>query len=243
MASPQKENGFTPIANEILEALAKIRIRGQAYRVLMVILRKTYGFQKIKDRISLSQIVSMANMRKQHADRELKYLRDLNIVTKFGYGIYGFNKDYDTWNEYPRKGTKYPIMGTGVTNNGYEKSPLLGTTKEKRNYTKEITGASPDLEKTITAVQKLAQVSDSFQIKLGDPTAWVMKIIRDYKVNMSFLIFRIGQFYKRIKDSGKDYGDTMGYLIKSLTDLTWFNGVEEYQERPVDQYLQMMEDS
>ena len=46
MAMPQVENGYTRIANELLEALAKIRIPGEARQVFDVIMRKTYGFRK-----------------------------------------------------------------------------------------------------------------------------------------------------------------------------------------------------
>ena len=38
MANPQTENGYTKIANEIMEALAHIRIPGEAMQVLLVIL-------------------------------------------------------------------------------------------------------------------------------------------------------------------------------------------------------------
>ena len=46
MVSPQWENGYTKIANEILESLARIRINGEARQVLDVIIRKTYGYGK-----------------------------------------------------------------------------------------------------------------------------------------------------------------------------------------------------
>lgn len=46
MANPQCENGFTKIANELMEALAKIRIPGEARQVLDVIFRQTYGWNK-----------------------------------------------------------------------------------------------------------------------------------------------------------------------------------------------------
>ena len=51
---PQLENGYTKIANELLEAIAAIRIPGEAMQVLLVIIRKTYGYCKKKDAISIS---------------------------------------------------------------------------------------------------------------------------------------------------------------------------------------------
>ena len=55
MASPQLKDGYVAIANEIMDALAHIRIPGEARQVLDVILRKTYGWKKKEDEISLSQ--------------------------------------------------------------------------------------------------------------------------------------------------------------------------------------------
>ena len=49
MASPQKENGYTPIAHEILEALAKQLLSPDEWRILMIIFRKTYGWDKKED--------------------------------------------------------------------------------------------------------------------------------------------------------------------------------------------------
>jgi len=36
MASPQKENGFTPIANEIIEALCKVNLSPYESRIFLV---------------------------------------------------------------------------------------------------------------------------------------------------------------------------------------------------------------
>ena len=41
MASPQKDNGFTPIADEIVEALMMINLSGNEHRILWFIFRKT----------------------------------------------------------------------------------------------------------------------------------------------------------------------------------------------------------
>jgi len=64
MANPQKENGYTAIANEIMDALIKIRVPGEAMQILLVILRKTYGWNKRQDAISLSQFFKDTGMKK-----------------------------------------------------------------------------------------------------------------------------------------------------------------------------------
>lgn len=102
MANPQKENGYAPIANEILEALARFRIPGECRQILDAIFRKTYGFNKKQDRIANSQLVDMTGMKKQNTSRSLSRLIEQKLVIKSDdYNADGFilkiNKDYHDW--------------------------------------------------------------------------------------------------------------------------------------------------
>jgi len=72
MAEPQKENGYTPIANEIMEALCRIRIPGEERQVLDCILRKTYGWNKCEDAISLTQFMEMTGLKNPMYAEQLK---------------------------------------------------------------------------------------------------------------------------------------------------------------------------
>ena len=55
MANPQRENGHVDIANEIMDKLCRYRIPGEVRQVMDTVFRKTYGWNKKADRISLSQ--------------------------------------------------------------------------------------------------------------------------------------------------------------------------------------------
>lgn len=112
MASPQKENGYTPIANEIMEALIKYPLPGSQMQCLLLILRKLYGYNKKHDAISYSQFEKYTNMKRRHVDRAIKELICKNVIsvkkgiTKLGNRTtttYCFNKDYDTWGVLPKK--------------------------------------------------------------------------------------------------------------------------------------------
>lgn len=96
MAKPQIENGYTRIANEILEELSFAGINGSEYRVLLVVIRKTYGFNKKKDRISLSQFQLFTNMNRPQAVRTLQSLVSKRILLKEN-GSYSFNKNWEEW--------------------------------------------------------------------------------------------------------------------------------------------------
>ncbi len=98
--TPQLEDGYTRIADELLEALAYININGEARRVLDVIIRKTYGFNKKRDRISLSQFCLATGLQKPNVVRAIRKLVDINIVIRTDNAlgvIYAINKKYSTW--------------------------------------------------------------------------------------------------------------------------------------------------
>lgn len=142
MASPQIENGHIKIANEIFEAFGRIRISGEARQVLDVILRKTYGFNKKNDAISLSQFCLATGLKKQHVDRGITHLIGMNLITKKGdtiANVYSFNKDFDTWKPLPKKVT-YPKKVTGVTKKDNNRTQKRGIQKTvtKDTITKDI---------------------------------------------------------------------------------------------------------
>ena len=143
MASPQVENGYTKIANEIMDALSRIRIPGEARQVLDVIIRKTYGFNKKEDAIALSQFCLHTGLNKPHVCQSLLKLKTMNLVTEKGNevaNIYRFNKDFDTWKPLPKKVT-LPKKVMTVTEKGNASLPKKVHTKEnttKDNITKEM---------------------------------------------------------------------------------------------------------
>lgn len=137
MASPQKENGYTPIANEILEAFGRIRIAGEAWQVLSILLRKTYGFHKKEDRIALSQLCLATGLKKPTICKALNKLVMMNVITKKDTpegNIWSINKDFDTWKPLPKKVT-LPKKVMRVTQKGNASLPKKPHTKD--NYTKD----------------------------------------------------------------------------------------------------------
>lgn len=108
MANPQKENGYVAIANEIMEALCKTRISGEARQILDTIFRKTYGFNKKKDEISISQFCRHTNLKKPTVVRAINKLIRMKviIVIKNDNGspnVYSINKNFDEWEPLPKK--------------------------------------------------------------------------------------------------------------------------------------------
>ena len=98
MASPQKENGFTPIAHEIIEHLVRVKMSGTEWQYAMAIIRKTYGWGKKEDWITNSQIVAMTGLKKERVSEAKTKLLTRNIVTEKRNKI-SFQKDWEQWVE------------------------------------------------------------------------------------------------------------------------------------------------
>jgi len=89
-----------PIANELVEALARVRIPGESGQVLWALLRLTYGWQKKEERIFLNRLVEMTGLCKPVVCRSLAKLLTIGIITKKCVGrdrIFGLQKDYERW--------------------------------------------------------------------------------------------------------------------------------------------------
>ena len=102
MTSPQLENGYLKIANELWDALIKIRIPGEQRQCLDLIIRKTYGYNKKADKISVSQFSQATGINRRSVQRALKLLLSRKII----HGVksadrevvtYGINKNYLQW--------------------------------------------------------------------------------------------------------------------------------------------------
>lgn len=130
--TPQLEDGYTKIANEILEKLATINLSPYQTRLLLYIFRKTYGWGKTEDWVSVSQFVEGTNIGKTHVSRAKKELLIRRIVTSNGNKI-AFQKDWRLWRELPKKVT-VTSRGNEVTSLG---NKVTSTGTYKRNYTKE----------------------------------------------------------------------------------------------------------
>ncbi|MCX5804304.1 MAG: replication protein [Proteobacteria bacterium] len=140
MASPQKENGYTSLSNELFDKLISINISGQELRAAMFVIRKTYGFNKKDDYISLSQFCKAMNIKKIRASQVVNSLQlrkiltvkeNINGLTK----MYRFNKDYEQWITVKEK--RYRKGFTNDTVKVLRSSPLRKTLTTKDTLTKD----------------------------------------------------------------------------------------------------------
>lgn len=104
MASPQLENGYTKIANELMDALARACPGFSNGQVLMAVIRKTYGWKKKDDFISISQIMEITSLSRRTVIYAIQNLEAMSmiIVNRDGAGrsrvnCIGVQKDYTLW--------------------------------------------------------------------------------------------------------------------------------------------------
>jgi phage replication O-like protein O len=99
-ASPQVEDGYIKIANELFDAILRFPFTARQLKVVLAIVRKTYGFNKKRDDISASQIGEICGMARTHVTNTLNELARKNVISKVK-GEYGsmveITKDYTRW--------------------------------------------------------------------------------------------------------------------------------------------------
>lgn len=182
--SPEVEEGFTRIANELFDAILLANLKYSTQTVLLVVLRKTYGFGKKEDDMSASQIAESCGMNRQHVTTALNELAAMGVIHKRPghYGsVIGINKDYSEWAiSSPKSGQvsksrTSPNLGQvskkhafTSPNLGQVDSPNLGHTKEnlpkeniQKTCTEQLSLSMPDDPREPTPIAKLPLVDGS----------------------------------------------------------------------------------
>ena len=141
MADPQLQNGYTKIANELLEALCRLNISGNEMRILLYIIRRTYGFNRSYAEMPLSEISAAVGIRKNHVSEVLNRLSAKNIIELHSNrGIkpqtISIVKNYEKWAVESCTVLPFPKTGT-VPENRNSTVPEIGnhTVPENRNST------------------------------------------------------------------------------------------------------------
>jgi len=165
MANPQKENGFTPIANEILELLVNTALLGAEFQILLFIIRKTYGYHKKKDRISLTQFEKNTGLSRPTVVKTLKNLVSRGMIIKIilpNENVeYSFEKDHEKWVVNTALLVKHNDEGSKARLTETSKHGL--THKRKKDNTKDNSEtSSPDVPLLIKAFESLNPASKKF---------------------------------------------------------------------------------
>jgi len=171
MANPQKENGHTDIAHEILEALWKINLSPYETRILFYLFRKIYGWHKKRDQIALTQFSNDIGIDRRLIFRTLKSLESKNLIVisqdDGGKTNYQIQKNYEKWNIKTRTYKKSVISqddnGTVISQDDKLSSPKMTKLSSPEIHTK--TNIKENKRKDIMSFS--SSVIDYFNQKTG----------------------------------------------------------------------------
>lgn len=132
MVKDPHQIGHTRIPNGAMEALARIRIPGEARQVLDVIIRRTLGWHKEEAEIPLLQYCEATGLTKVHVCRGLARLREMRLVIQKGNAVL-FQTDIEQWLALPKKVTakSLPKKVINVTQKG---NAFLLEDKERKKF-------------------------------------------------------------------------------------------------------------
>ncbi|EMN8510172.1 replication protein [Klebsiella pneumoniae] len=99
------DDGFTRIANELLEAVMRAGLSQHQLLVFMDVMRKTYGFNKKSDWVSNEQLSELTGILPHKCSAAKSVLVKRGILTQTGRVI-GINKTVSEWSSLPVKGTE-----------------------------------------------------------------------------------------------------------------------------------------
>jgi len=99
------KSGYTKFPNDFLEALYK-HLGDQESRVLLFLVRKTWGWNKKSDFISLNQFVKELGILKPNVCRALSSLVKRRIVTVNRDKTYAIQMDTSLWRDKPKRKKK-----------------------------------------------------------------------------------------------------------------------------------------
>ena len=98
------EDGFTRIANLILEALSMVKLNGTQTGICLFLLRRTYGWNRSEDAISREDFAAACGTSKTYISRQLSELLNKNIIRRLSYepgktSVYAFNSNIADWDK------------------------------------------------------------------------------------------------------------------------------------------------
>lgn len=126
------EDGFTRIANELLEAVMLAGLSQHQLLVFMAVMRKTYGFNKKSDWVSNEQLSSLTGILPHKCSAAKSALVKRGIFTQIGRSV-GINKTVSEWVKSPLSGKKKGdyLKEVNLPESGNSTYPNQVNTKDK----------------------------------------------------------------------------------------------------------------
>ncbi|SDX61769.1 replication protein [Salimicrobium album] len=202
MANPQVEEGYVKIANELLDEIPKYKFNGTQFKLIMIVWRYTYGFNRKSHSLSLSFISKLAGIDKSSVKKQLNQLIDSNVLYVAKEATFnqpraiGFNKNFEEWSiekngSKPPQGEESTLGVNNPTPQGADLPSLQGGNYTPKKY--NIKNKYKD-SNTTTSAHKIKNESD-----VGTPET-VTNEIASGKLVKAYL-----DFNQKMNPNAKDY--------------------------------------
>lgn len=125
----RKTSGFTKVENSLLEALAFCQLSGVQMGICLFILRRTAGWGKNEDAISLREFAEATGSSNFYISEQLKKLINYKVIVRFAYEpgkvpSYSINQEISEWD---KSIFDYENYGRLVASNIFVSSSLKNT--------------------------------------------------------------------------------------------------------------------
>jgi len=98
--SAYPDGGHTRIADDLLDALIAFPLSKRQYKVVLAVIRKTYGYGKREDDLSSTQLAELTGLADSHCRAAVRDLGALRVLTvspgRFGQ-VLAINPDHRAW--------------------------------------------------------------------------------------------------------------------------------------------------
>ena len=104
--NPQIEDGYTRIAtgsekNDVLMALVRAQLTGVEYQIILYVIRKTWGYNKKDESISLTQMAYYAQKSRRAITYSTQSLENRRLLVRKRVSgkmsLYSLNKNFTSW--------------------------------------------------------------------------------------------------------------------------------------------------
>lgn len=230
MADVQTGNGYLTIATELFDAITRFQFSKRQYKVILAVIRQTYGFQKTTDDITVTRLAAISGLTRPHASATLDELVALNAVLKrdgkYGY-IVGIQKDYEKWGASQNR-TPVPKQDGGRPETGRDTVPKRDTQKITQQKITPITPLYPpeskQAEDTNCGVKRFLELCKTAGEKPIPEDDAVFELAAKGKVPREFLLLAWYEFVERMEQRGKRYKGRRGWrqAFRNCIREDWF---------------------
>ncbi len=108
LSNENTAESYIKIPTIIQDAFCRIRIPGESRQILDGIIRKTLGWRKVKDKISISQLCKITGVKRPNVIRSIKCLEDMKIIVsdRTNYiTVHQVNLNVEEWQDRPKHQT------------------------------------------------------------------------------------------------------------------------------------------